>query len=73
MDKKVKVVIGLLVTEIEADKLKDAVINVDFQGDFLVQICQFNESWAVINAFDGWGNNCKSNFIGKKVHILESD
>lgn len=59
MDKKVKVVIGLNIVEIPSDDLHQSVVNVNFYSAFMVQICQFNETWAVINAMDGWGNNCK--------------
>ena len=73
MSNKVKILIGLNLVEIPSDDLHQAVVNVDFHGDFLVQICQFNETWAVIDAVNRWGNKCKKDFLGKKVHILEAD
>lgn len=73
MDKKVKIVIGSEVTEIDEIDLYTDNPCIAFGGAYLVQVMQVDGKFIATNAVDGWGKNCKQLFEGKKVHILEAD
>lgn len=55
---------------ISNDLLKDEIIDVDFNGDIMVQFKKETDgSYTAINGMNGWGQNIASEIAGKKAII----
>ncbi len=72
----VRVVIDELIQRIPFTELEKDVIDIDFGGNYLIQIQKQNDDepntvyWTVTNAMNGYGHNCFDTFKEHKVHIL---
>jgi len=50
----------------------DTPFNVDFYGSLMVMIDLIDDEYKVINAMNGYGNNCINEYSDAKVIIFES-
>lgn len=48
-----------------------AVLDINFNSEYLVQVRQNGNGWKVINAIDGWGENCYEDFENEEVIVTE--
>lgn len=70
----VRVVIDMLIIRIPKSDLDAGSINVDFNGQYMIQIQkeESSNSWIVTNAMNGYGNNCFEEFKRSEVSILNN-
>lgn len=67
----VRVVIDELAKRIERNQLQSEYLDLDFNGSYMVRIEQNSDSiWSVVNAMNGYGNNCADEFKEYTVTIL---
>jgi hypothetical protein len=68
----VRVVIDMLIIRIPKSDLDAGSIDVDFNGQYMIQIQKEESSnlWIVTNAMNGYGHNCFEEFKGSEVSIL---
>ncbi|WP_179022036.1 hypothetical protein [Winogradskyella forsetii] len=56
--------------EISNDLLKDELIDIDFNGDMMVQFKkETDNTYTAVNGMNGWGQNIASEIAGKKAII----
>jgi len=70
----VRVVIDMLIIRIPKSDLDAGSIDVDFNGQYMVQIQkeESSNSWIVTNAMNGYGHNCFEEFKRSEVSILNN-
>ncbi len=57
---------------ISKDLLNDEIIDIDFNGDMMVQFKkENNNTYTAVNGMNGWGQNIASEIAGKKATISE--
>jgi hypothetical protein len=68
----VRVVIDMLIIRIPKSDLDSGSIDVDFNGQYMIQIQkeESSNSWIVTNAMNGYGHNCFEEFKRSEVSIL---
>jgi hypothetical protein len=67
-----KIVIGKLVQDVESLSInEERSVDVDFDGQYLIQIGYDGQIWFVKNAMNGYGNNCLFEFKDEKVYVLD--
>lgn len=69
----VRIVIDMLIISIPKSDLDSGSIDVDFNGNYLIQIQKENDSdvWKITNAMNGHGHNCFDEFKDFEVSILD--
>ncbi len=58
--------------EVSADEISQSVFEIDFDGALKVQIEKQGDAHFVVNAMNGWGDNCLNEYTDSKVEILNS-
>ncbi len=68
-----KIQIRDMITEVPESVIEDnELVDLEFGSDYQIQIGYnfHNATWRVTNAVNGWGQNCKEEFISEPVKIL---
>lgn len=65
-----KVVIRDMVAEIPEDALFGGIIDIEFGNDYQIRIANNTEGWIVTNAVNGYGENCREEFVNEEVKII---
>jgi hypothetical protein len=70
----VRIVIDMLIIRIPKSDLDSISIDVDFNGQYMIQIQKEESShlWNITNAMNGFGENCFEEFKGSEVSILNN-
>jgi hypothetical protein len=68
------VIFGDMTTFVEADNLVDEIIDIDFNGEMLIQFKRNSEDqYEAINAMNGYGYNCAGEVRGQLLVIVNED
>ena len=69
----VRIVIDMFIVRIPKINVDSNSIDVDFNGNYLIQIQKENDSdvWKITNAMNGHGHNCFDEFKDFEVSILD--
>ena len=69
----VRIVIDMLIVRIPKINVDSNSIDVDFNGNYLIQIQkeEGSELWKITNAMNGHGHNCYNEFKDFEVSILD--
>ncbi|TDD77118.1 hypothetical protein [Flavobacterium caseinilyticum] len=69
-----RIVIDLLVVRIPKTDLNSGLLDIDFNGQYLIQIKKEDDSdlWKVTNAMNGYGHNCFEEFKKSEVSFLSN-
>ncbi len=54
--------VGTLLTTIDSTELSQDILNVIFGSHYMVQVGFIDGKYKVLNAMDGYGNNCRNEF-----------
>jgi hypothetical protein len=65
-----KLTIGNYTKKIDESILKEGIVRIDFDGSLKVLIEINDGKMKVINAVDGYGNNCKDEYVEELVSIM---
>lgn len=67
--KRVKVQVKDLEIEIDSTLLTKNEFDVDFNGHYMIRFEKDEMIWKAVNAMNGYGYNCKEEFINEKVTL----
>lgn len=67
--KSIIIEVNDLLIKTDADKLNEPVFTIDDHFDYLLEFINDNGTLHVSNAMDGYGHNCREQFVGKEVTI----
>lgn len=59
-----------MTAEVSDFAIFEGIIDIEFGHDYQIRIVETKNGWKVINAVNGWGNNCKEEFINEPVNIV---
>lgn len=70
----VRIVIDMLIIRVPKSDLDAGSIDVDFNGQYMIQIQkeESSNSWIVTNAMNGYGHNCFEEYKRSQVLILNN-
>ena len=66
-----KIKIGTFEKEVTPEEIKHEDFEIDFDGALMVAINQSGGEYRVINAMNGYGDNCKKEYANIKVEIIK--